>query len=61
MNYEEITLNDSTDAKVWADEFVRQHGGDRELMLAWFANAIMAGHDAAIKNVRKKLEEKGIL
>lgn len=37
----------TTDAEVWAREFVRLHGGDEDLMLAWFANAFCAGEDAA--------------
>ena len=39
---ERLLLN-STKADVWAAEFVRLHGGDEELMLAWFANAIEVG------------------
>lgn len=33
----------TTDASQWAAEFVRLHGGDEGLMLAWFANAIEHG------------------
>jgi hypothetical protein len=33
----------TTDARQWAAEFVRLHGGDEELMLGWFANAIEHG------------------
>ncbi len=41
-----------TDAAKWAQEFckiARDHGQkiDEEIMIGWFANAIMAGHDAA--------------
>jgi hypothetical protein len=37
------------DAKKWADEFERLFPGvvDPELMLGWFANAIMTGYDKA--------------
>lgn len=36
------------DAKLWADEFVKLNpGADHDLMLGWFANAIMAGYDTA--------------
>ncbi|MEE9316531.1 MAG: hypothetical protein V3U97_05420 [bacterium] len=42
-------LSSTLDAKVWAKEFVRLHGGDEELMVTWFANAIMAGYDGAKK------------
>jgi hypothetical protein len=40
-----IDLHGTIDARVWAEEFVRIHGGDVDLMIGWFANAIMAGHD----------------
>ena len=36
---------DSFDADVWAREFVGLHGGDIDLMRAWFANALMRGYD----------------
>ena len=36
-------LMNTMDAKVWAEEFVKQYGGDAELMLAWFGTAIMCG------------------
>lgn len=42
-----VSLHDTFDGQVWAQEFVRQHGGDVELMHVWFANAIMAGYDHA--------------
>lgn len=35
----------SFDAKDWAEAFVKLHGGDEGLMLAWFANALMRGYD----------------
>lgn len=36
------------DAHKWAQEFKRLYPeSDEELMLAWFANAIMAGYDKA--------------
>ena len=44
------------DAKKWAEEFVRLHGGDEELMLTWFASAIMTGHDSAEAKRRTLLE-----
>jgi len=36
----------TTDGLVWATEFVRLRGGDTDLMLAWFANAIETGRMA---------------
>lgn len=36
------------DAQRWAEEFVKLNpGADHDLMLSWFANAIMAGYDTA--------------
>ena len=37
----------SFDARDWAKAFVRWHGGDEELMQAWFASALMRGYDEA--------------
>ena len=49
----ERLLRNSTAADVWAAEFVKLHGGDEELMLAWFANAIEVGRTAG-KSARKR-------
>ena len=35
----------SFEARDWAEAFVKMHGGDEELMLTWFANALMRGYD----------------
>jgi hypothetical protein len=41
-------LNDTMDAKLWADEYCRLNtAADHATMLSWFANAIMAGYDEA--------------
>jgi hypothetical protein len=49
-------LHRTTDAYVWADEFCRIVGeripaiaGEREWMMAWFANAIMVGYDHGVR------------
>lgn len=42
----EINLLDTTNAKLWAKEFVRifpQYAEDEELFFVWFANAIETG------------------
>lgn len=39
-------LHATTDAAVWASEFLRLHGGDWNLMVTWFANAIEVGRAA---------------
>jgi len=50
VNQSEADLNrcllSTTDALVWAEEFVRIHGGDEGLMISWFANAIEVGRSA---------------
>lgn len=57
----------SFDAKVWAKEFMRIYNEktlqknhlwiDEELMIAWFANAIMAGYDNARWKKSEPLDE----
>lgn len=53
-------LPQSTDAQVWVDEWleiINKHPSipkDRETMVTWFANAIMAGYDAAQRRFEKK-------
>ncbi len=58
----DVNLHDTTDATVWADEFCKRwpsalcqiEGREgveteedfREIMVGWFANAIMAGVDS---------------
>lgn len=51
-------LHKNTDASVWAKEFVKivgdkhpsiQNEDAEHLILGWFANAIMCGHDAALR------------
>jgi hypothetical protein len=47
----EIDLHATTDAQVWAREFMRIFGERREdidesLMISWFANAIQTGRKA---------------
>ena len=43
----------SFDARVWAAEFCRLFpGSDEELMIAWFANALMRGYDEASREWR---------
>jgi len=52
----------SMDAKVWTDEFMATKArlGDEEfdhaMMLAWFANAIMAGFDEANRRAQRALD-----
>lgn len=47
-----VDLHSTTDARVWAEEFVRLHRGARAtdsdlgLMISWFANAIEVGRSA---------------
>lgn len=62
-----VNLNDTMDAMIWADEFMRIFGEkihqtsgeciDHDLMLSWFANAIMAGFDEATRREQKKVQK----
>lgn len=56
-----IPLVECLDAKIWAEEFMKtykfliengQDDLDEGLMLGWFANAIMSGHDHATRRER---------
>lgn len=48
-----INLTDCIDARIWAEEWLKTIKDnpsiphDEGAMISWFANAIMAGHDAA--------------
>ena len=64
----EINLTCEFEARVWAKEFMRLYGEnlmkgnvlwvDESLMLAWFANALMAGYDEA--NRRAYRQSRGL-
>lgn len=59
-----VNLQETMDAKVWAGEFMRifgdrKHDIDADLMLGWFANAIMVGYDEA--NRRSADKTRGAL
>lgn len=47
----EVNLNITTDAQVWADEWLRIIAENptiptsRDAMITWFSNAIMVGYD----------------
>ena len=54
-------LHGTTDAQVWAREFVRMYDDpdldvwlDEELMTTWFANAIEVGRAAGIDKARRR-------
>ncbi len=55
---EDVSWSQSMDARVWADKFAEtlakhpQIAADRDTMLGWFANAIMAGYDEAQRRNR---------
>lgn len=40
------------DGNLWAQEFVRLHGGDHGLMLSWFCAAIMTGYDEGARKYK---------
>ncbi len=58
-----IVVNDSyafpttMDGKIWAKEFcARNSASDESIMLGWFANAIMAGYDEAMRRSKRTIE-----
>lgn len=59
-SYEDMSWTRSMDAQVWAQQFVahkkknkwKNKDIDESLMIGWFANAIMAGYDEAVKRTR---------
>lgn len=60
VDAEEFNLHDTIDAYMWAEEFMRLTKGqvNKEDMIGWFANAIMAGNDEANRRHPKlSLEE----
>lgn len=52
-------IKKSTDASVWAQNFVSQHGGDMKLMEEWFKQALdtgwRSGRNTAAENNAKHL------
>jgi hypothetical protein len=50
-----VNLHDTMDAQIWTTEWlktIKEHPEiptDEGTMLGWFANAIMAGYDAGLK------------
>ncbi len=57
---EEIKLHKTMDAQIWTREFMRINpntGLDEDTIRAWFANAIMCGHDHARWDKEKELQE----
>ena len=59
-NKKEINLTVEFDALIWVDEWLKtieknpSIPTDEGTMLAWFANAIMAGYDHAYQEMEKK-------
>ncbi len=57
-------LPHTTDARVWAKEFIEQSIKVRELpwdygaMIGWFANAIMAGYDKGRADAMKRVSDE---
>ena len=49
----------TTNARDWAETFVRLHGGDVQLMEAWFEKAIMTGWNAG-RNVANENHAKWV-
>lgn len=61
----EARLRSTTDAQVWAREFIDMFGGpercafiDEGLMIGWFANAIETGRAAGISSVATNMPDE---
>lgn len=51
-----VKLHSTMDAKIWAEEFCKLNNcADEGMMLSWFANAIMVGHDFRARKAGKVL------
>ena len=54
---DKINLHDTLDAEVWADEWLKTIKEyptiptDKEAMIGWFSNALMAGFDYCSKRI----------
>ena len=54
-----VNLHDTADAQIWTQEWLKVVKKDPSIptdegtMLGWFANAIMAGYDYALRTVDK--------
>lgn len=61
MSDYDMSIHSSTDAREWTDFFFKTYPScnvDREVMIGWFANAIMAMHDNQEKlTPRQRLDE----
>jgi hypothetical protein len=61
MSNYDMSIHSSTDAREWTDFFFKTYPNcnvDRETMLGWFANAMMAMHDNERKvKIRQGLDE----
>jgi hypothetical protein len=55
MNMKKINLTQTTDARIWAKEWlktIKKHPEipkDEGTMIGWFANSLMAGYDSAMR------------
>jgi hypothetical protein len=55
-----VNLHETTDAKVWAEEFVKALEANPSIatdvgtMLGWFANAMMTMHDRTINHMSER-------
>ena len=56
-------LHNTIDARIWAQEFMAVYNSlseqqiDEGLMITWFANAIMVGHDFAYNRKQKEVDK----
>jgi hypothetical protein len=60
----EINLHDTIDAVIWTDGWLKTISKfpgiptDRDAMIGWFANSIMAGYDAGRRAEEKRWTSK---
>ena len=56
FEHPKVELLGNMDAKIWAEEFKKQYPIiDEEIMLGWFANAIMTGYDKKVTKLKAEL------
>jgi hypothetical protein len=66
MKKKNINLVGNLDAVVWAKEFIKivkkntGHELDEDWMRAWFANALMTGHDIGYQKALKRRKRKSL-
>jgi hypothetical protein len=59
MTSAEFLTSLGTDAQKWAKAFIKQHKElNEEILVGWFANAIMAGYDEGMRKAKENAADK---